>query len=206
MYSSQPSIVLGFHGCDQAVADQVLSGKERLLPSENSYDWLGHGIYFWENNPARALEYAKALTKHPERSRNPVTTPAVVGAVIDFGHCLNLLETKSIDIVRQGYKLFLEVQELSESEFLPENKQIEHGFPMMRHLDCAVMETIHTFRQEEVGAQEFDSVRAMFPEGKTLYPNAGFLDKNHVQVCIRNLNCIKGYFRVLDPVKGYSIP
>lgn len=206
MYSSQPSIVLGFHGCDKLVADKVLSGVERLLPSTNSYDWLGHGIYFWENNPARAFEYAKSLTRHPERSITRITTPAVLGAVIDFGHCLNLLEEKSIEIVRQGYELFIKMRELSESIPLPENKQMENDFPMMRHLDCAVMETIHTFRKEEEGAQSFDSVRAMFPEGNEVYPNSGFLDKNHIQICIRNPNCIKGYFRVLEPLKDYPLP
>lgn len=206
MYSLQPSIVLGFHGCDKKVADRILSGDARLLPSENSHDWLGHGIYFWENNPVRALEYAKALTKHPERSTRPVITPAVVGAVIDFGHCLNLLESKSIDIVKQGYKLFLDMEKLFGTESLPVNKQMENSFPMMRNLDCAVMETIHTFRKQDQEVQEFDSVRAMFPEGKTLYPNAGFLDKNHVQVCVRNPNCIKGYFKVLEQVKGHPLP
>ncbi|OQX80647.1 MAG: hypothetical protein B6D64_02915 [Bacteroidetes bacterium 4484_276] len=27
-----------------------------------------------------------------------------------------------------------------------------------------------------------------------LYPNAGFKEKNHIQIAIRNPNCIKGYF------------
>ena len=29
---------------------------------------------------------------------------------------------------------------------------------------------------------------------KCLYDGAGFLDKTHIQICIRNPNCIKGYF------------
>ena len=202
MYSSHPSFVLGFHGCDKKIADKVLSGEERLLPSENSYDWLGHGIYFWENNPARALEYAKLLTK---RSKSTVDSPAVIGAVIDLGYCLDLLEEESIAIIKQGYKLFLKMQKLSGIESLPENKYVQHGFPMMRHLDCAVIETIHACMKEQKGKQ-FDSVRAMFPEGKPVYPNAGFLDKNHIQICIRNPNCIKGYFRVLEQVKNYPLP
>ena len=36
--------------------------------------------------------------------------------------------------------------------------------------------------------------------GNDLYPNAGFKEKNHIQIAIRNPNCIKGYFipRELD--------
>lgn len=59
-YEYQPSFVLGFHGCDQDVGEAILSGQERHLKwSEKKYDWLGHGIYFWEGNPARALEWAE---------------------------------------------------------------------------------------------------------------------------------------------------
>ena len=47
---------------------------------------------------------------------------------------------------------------------------------------------------------------AVFTEGKDLYAGAGFKEKNHVQICVRNPNCIKGYFRVLKTVNGYSIP
>ena len=44
LYSTRPSLVLGFHGCDQSVVDKVIAGKEELLASNNDYDWLGPGI------------------------------------------------------------------------------------------------------------------------------------------------------------------
>jgi hypothetical protein len=43
-------IVLGYHGCEPAFADALLRGDVTLdawEPSQNPYDWLGHGIYFW---------------------------------------------------------------------------------------------------------------------------------------------------------------
>ena len=205
MYSSLPGFILGFHGCDEHVAEKVLSGHERLLHSINDYDWLGHGIYFWENNPGRALEYAETIRRHPECVRNPIRRPAVIGAIIDLGNCLNLLESKSVSIVKQGYISLMEMQRKSEFAELPENKKMEDGFPMLRHLDCAVMEMVHACRKAE-DESEFDSVRAMFPEGENIYPNSGFLEKNHIQVCVRNPNCIKGYFRVLKPVDEFSVP
>ncbi len=39
MYAS--AFVLGFHGCDESVGEQVLAGREPLAPSSNDYDWLG---------------------------------------------------------------------------------------------------------------------------------------------------------------------
>ena len=93
MYSSQPSFVLGFHGCDQAAAENVLDSNLNLRKSENSYDWLGHGIYFWENDPDRALLFAE---ENCQRTTSNVTDPAVIGAVIDLGCCLNLLEANAL--------------------------------------------------------------------------------------------------------------
>lgn len=40
----------------------------------------------------------------------------------------------------------------------------------------------------------FDSARGLFSEGKRIYPDAGFKAKTHVQICVRNPSCIKGYF------------
>lgn len=79
LYTNLPRLVLGFHGCDEAVRDNILNSKiKHLKKSENRYDWLGHGIYFWENDPIRALEWAKY-------SKN-VSKPAVIGAIIDLGY------------------------------------------------------------------------------------------------------------------------
>lgn len=63
LYKFQPSFVLGFHGCDKAVAEHVLAstGKQHLRRSTNRHDWLGNGIYFWESSPQRAMEWVHAL-------------------------------------------------------------------------------------------------------------------------------------------------
>jgi len=49
--------VLGYHGCDRTVGERVLRG-EPFIGSNNEYDWLGPGTYFWEANPQRGLEFA----------------------------------------------------------------------------------------------------------------------------------------------------
>jgi len=66
MYETLPSFVLGFHGCDRRVAERVFAGKSTLKSSENDYDWLGHGVYFWENNPQRAMDFRSAR-EHAQR-------------------------------------------------------------------------------------------------------------------------------------------
>lgn len=58
------SFVLGYHGCDADVAEKLLK-KEKFRPSQNLYDWLGHGIYFWEANPQRAMLFAREAMRRP---------------------------------------------------------------------------------------------------------------------------------------------
>jgi hypothetical protein len=61
MYPAKPGLIVGFHGCDKTWRDEIVKGKTSLEISNNLYDWLGNGIYFWENNQQRALEFAKEL-------------------------------------------------------------------------------------------------------------------------------------------------
>ena len=100
------SCVLAYHGCDKSVAERVLSGEDELKHSKNDYDWLGEGIYFWEASPRRAFEWATLAKHNPKLSRSRVTTPAVIGAVIDLGNCLDLLEAESIQLIEESRERF----------------------------------------------------------------------------------------------------
>lgn len=191
-YAKLPAFILGFHGCDKKVKEDLLLGKTKLKPSSNCYDWLGNGIYFWENDPERALSYAKLIKKHPERCKSKIETPDVVGAVIDLGYCLNLFEQENLKLIKETYNVFENLKRLGFK--IPQNKGGEDL--LLRNLDCAVINTLHILRKKHK-EQPFDSVRAPFWEGKELYPNAGFREKNHIQVCVREPKCIKGYF---DPI------
>jgi|LGOV01.1.fsa_nt_gb hypothetical protein len=202
MYSSYPALIHAFHGCDHELAEAIFAGHETLKPSQNSYDWLGHGIYFWENDHVRAYQYAVNLSHNP---KSKVKFPAVVGATIDLGYCFNLLEADALAQLKAGYEVFSELQQVNELP-MPKNKTVENGEDLLlRPLDCAVIQTIQQFRKA-TDEKAYDSVRGVFWEGAPLYEGAGFKMKNHIQVCIANPNCIKGYFRPLEPIGGYHLP
>jgi hypothetical protein len=197
MYSTRSGLVLAFHGCDRSVANAVINSKIQLKESENDYDWLGHGIYFWENSPSRAFEYANYLHKNPGRAKHPVKEPAVIGAVINLGFCLDLLDYENLQLLRLAWQILTASQKQAG---IPENKVADNTKELLiRNLDCAVIEMLHNVRRS--GHQPaFDSVRGVFWEGEELYPNAGFREKDHIQICVRNPNCIKGFFlpRIMD--------
>lgn len=192
MYSGRAGIIFGFHGCDRSVADKIIHQKTSLKESKNSYDWLGHGMYFWENSPSRALEYAENLKKNPNRANSPIKEPCVVGAVIDLGYCLDLLDYENLQLLKGSYQI-LEEFFRTESKNMPANRGFIGNDTLIRELDCAVIEMLHETRYQQK-LRPFDSVRGVFWEGEELYPNAGFKDKNHIQICVRNPNCIKGFF------------
>lgn len=195
VYKKLPGIVLGFHGCDLEVGEAVLKGKTRhLKPSSNPYDWLGDGIYFWEDNPWRAYEFAaEAAKKNPRVTRGTIRTPFVVGAVIDLAHCCNLLDSSVLRELRVAYDM-LKIASDGASIPLPRNRGSDMG---ARFLDKAVIDSLHTVRRQG-NLAPYDTVRAAFVEGERLYEQAGFHAKNHIQIAVRNPSCIKGYFRLPD--------
>lgn len=189
MHRLSSSFVLGYHGCDKAVAERLLSGVE-FKPSDNNYDWLGPGIYFWEANPTRGKEFATelmGLTRGPD-----ITNPAVVGAVIDLGLCLDLTTSAGVQHVRSAHQRLVEMAAAAEVA-LPEN----NPHILTRSLDCAVIRVMHDIRQN---AREpaVDTVRGVFVEGEPIYDGSGFHAKTHIQICVCARECIKGVFRVPD--------
>lgn len=197
MYSKLPNLVLGFHGCHFNVYKSVIMDGNSLKKSDNLYDWLGNGIYFWEQNYQRALEWAI--------NRNGKDNAAVIGAVIDLGYCLNLTDSAGADILRKGYEI-LKFRCDVIGKPLPKNRASSKiSDILLRDLDCAVIQQIHDFNQQE-RRQMYDSVRGIFTEGNPPYPGSAFREKTHVQICICNPNCIKGYFSPLSPNCDFPIP
>ena len=188
MYPSRPGLIIGFHGCDQSVRDAIVAGNTMLKASQNGHDWLGSGFYFWESNYERALDFAT----HPP-GKKQIKTPAVLGATIDLQFCLDLMNTEYIRLVKSSYDNLRTSGSMLHKE-LPENKKAGNSRDLLlRELDCAVIEELHSWRKSS-NQKAFDSVRGLFVEGDPIYENAGFHEKNHVQICIRNPNCIKGFF------------
>ena len=120
--------------------------------------------------------------------------PAVIGAVIDLGKCLDLLNSTYIDLVERSYAYLKQVRE-REGVPLPSNENLAGSADyLLRRLDCAVINFLHTIAND----QPFDSVRAAFVEGEPIYRNAGFRRGNHIQICVRNTANIKGYFHPFE--------
>ena len=202
MYDRRNNFVLGFHGCDESVRDLLLTQPGSIKQSQKPYDWLGHGMYFWENNLARAEAWAKEKEK-----RGEIKKASVLGAILSLDFCLDLIDSKYTRLLAQYYQT-MKVYYKDIVRVLPQNKDLKndnHKDKILRESDCAVIEFMHkeirkaitsdSGALQEIGVQPFDSVRGLFTEGGPAFPGAGVTLKNHIQICIRNQNCIKGFFK-----------
>jgi len=114
----------------------------------------------------------------------------VIGAVIELGLCLDLTTSSGLDWVRIAYESLVEVTRAADLA-LPSNSKDE----LRRNLDCAVVRRLHTILEAQ-RLPAIDTVKGVFTEGEPAYPGAGFREKTHIQIAVRNLRCIKGVFRV----------
>ncbi|MDB5071655.1 MAG: hypothetical protein JWM87_2766 [Candidatus Eremiobacteraeota bacterium] len=190
MHRLSSSFILGYHGCDLSIGKRLLNGED-FKQSDNDYDWLGPGIYFWENNWACGLEFANEQMK---RKGSKIKHPFVVGAVIDLGACLDLTTKTSIDLVRVAHNL-LNKEFVKSGAPLPKNDATQRK----QYLDCAVIKRVHTLAagSKDIGA--IQSVKGVFVgEGGPAYPGSEFFAKTHIQIAVCDPTCIKAVFRVRE--------
>lgn len=177
--------VVGYHGCDATTAERLLTG-ERFEQSENDYDWLGKGIYFWEYGFDRAFRFAQDQVR-----RGRFKNPTVVGALIQLGNCFDLMDTKFTEELRGAFDVLKALHDKVGTP-LPENGGASPD-RKLRRLDCAVL-NLYLAGLEENG-EPYDTVRCGFVEGAPAFPGSGIHEQSHVQLAVRNAACVVGVFR-----------
>ena len=182
----RPSHVIGYHGCDKKVALKIVTGEDSLKPSDNAYDWLGNGAYFWEESPKLALRYAIDAANNEQYFSGKIETPFVLGAIIELGNCLNLVEPEAVPVLQEAYEGLAKVYKEAGKK-MPKNNDAN------RRLDCAVFKHLHKSREDKPELA-YDTIRCPFVEGDPIYPDANFSTRLHVEICVFNINMIKGYF------------
>ncbi|GBQ54066.1 hypothetical protein NO263_04245 [Gluconacetobacter entanii] len=200
MTALHTSFVLGYHGCSEEVGRKLINGESAPTPSETDYDWLGPGFYVWESDPLRAQEWA-----YQKQRRDSGFKPFVIGLVVDLGNCLDLTTREDLEMLKTAYEGLRET--LSTDDIpMPVNRDSRHDVnsdKLFRNLDCAVIRYLHdSIEAPESHLAPYDTVRGLFQEGGELYPGSAFREKTHTQIAIRNLDCIKGIFRLPDSSVG----
>lgn len=183
--------VLGYHGCDRAVAERLLAYEDVFQPSTKDFDWLGPGSYFWVGDAVRAAQWALA-----KKARNEVDEPYVIGAYIDPGYCLNLLDPEAHNELRAAYQIYQSMSARSGSPMYS-NDRPRNGIAMLRRLDCAVIQTAHKLR-EVSNKQPFDTVYGSFEEGEPIFEGSSLRAQTHAQIAVIDPRRIQHVFRLAN--------
>jgi hypothetical protein len=183
-------VVLGYHGCNTPesveFAKQLFDGTSSpsdWIPSTNEYDWLGRGVYFWEYGLQRAREWAGAYG-------------TVVGAVIQLGRCFDLTDFRDTQLLNATYESVSALYN-QKGRTLPKNEGRELK---LRKLDCLVINRLMDDtdnRRTGIADVEFtyQTVRGPFEEGDEVFPGSMLKTQSHIQIAVRDLDCILGIFR-----------
>jgi hypothetical protein len=180
------SFVIGYHGCDRDLGLRLVAGAEKMKAKNRRYHWLGSGIYFWENDSDRALEWAEE-----KAGRGEIKEPFVLGGVIELRKCLDLSVRDNVPLVKAAHDSLTAQYQKSGAE-TPQNTKApkdDRDDKVMRFLDCAVINHL----VENSGTQ-FDTVRGLFVEGDRIYDGGEIYHKTHAVIAVRSPDCIRGLF------------
>lgn len=165
------NVTSGFHGTNLTAAQLIV--RDGFKESENYYDWLGRGVYFWQEGRARATTWAK------EKFGDDW---AVVEAELDLSSCMDLLDPKWYSLLNDAWNTLVESYR-ARGEPLPRQEGLIHG------MDCEVIDFVVAGAVQN--GLDIGSVRAVFQEGKPAFPGSAMFDLSHIQIAIRDLSLIE---------------
>jgi hypothetical protein len=180
-------VIRGYHGTSATHAAVIL--RDGFRPSDNDYDCLGDGVYFFEDGAAEAVAWATRA--HPSE-------PAVVQADVRLEDCMDLKDSVGwVALLAQAYDEMLRVSR-------------EHGFRLPRQtsnthrLDRVLIEAAVAILERE--GTRIRAVRAVFAEGAPAFPGSFLSEGFHVQVAVRDTDLISNVNVVPAGVPGPDRP
>jgi hypothetical protein len=180
-------VIRGYHGTSATHAAVIL--RDGFLPSDNDYDCLGDGVYFFQDGVAQARAWATRA--HPSE-------PAVVQADVRLEHCMDLKDSIGwVPLLAQTYDEMLRVSR-------------EQGLPLPRQtskthrLDRVVIEAAVAILERE--GTPIRAVRAVFAEGAPAFAGSFLSEGFHVQVAVRDTDLISNINVVPAGILGPDRP
>jgi len=165
--------VVAFHGTRRTTAEKLVAGAP-FGRSENDDDWLGHGIYFWEDAPQQAWWWAERKYGKDDA--------AVVGALVRLGRCIDLLDPSNVQLLVQAHS---DLEHVLQSA----GQTLKNNANTHKYRDCAVFN--YVFAKLEQAHIEVESARAVFvplEAGKglpRLWDRSGVFRGAHIQLSVR---------------------
>jgi hypothetical protein len=180
-----------FHGTTFETAEKIIR-ERRFKASNHLYDWLGPGVYFFQDAPLKALDYASryVLPRH-----DADTELAVVVAELSLENCFDLLRNDYSLLAKRNFGRLVKQSKRQKRPILREfNEQphrIFHGEVSEADVqrsgynidDCRnIRSLISDLNTSNRG--EFDCVRSAFWGGAEIFKGSFIFDHTNIQVCV----------------------
>jgi len=180
-YRDYHRTIVACHGTSVAIADRLVDGGD-FKRSSRDLEWLGEGVYFWEYAPKQAWWWTRDLRSDPK--------PAVVGAMIRLGNCLDLLDPENVRWLRKVYDDIIPKWQAAGIP-IPQNVRDK------RRLDCAMLNWVYT--QSDSALTPIETCRGVFvltDKDKRVWRGSWIYEEAHIQICVRNLKNILALWHV----------
>lgn len=157
---------IGYHGTTKELAEKIINDREFKVSNQDE-DWLGPGVYFFEDDYHQAKNFGKKARKYSEW--------AVVKSKIKADAVFDLIQSEDFIFFDKTFKLIV-----SRYEKINKNK-IRN-----KVTNKVVFNMIYEHRP-------YDLVRGVFtvPKGKNIKISGTKYSHSQIQLCVRNLECIK---------------
>ena len=166
-----PTEVIGFHGTRRDVVSRLLA--HAIQVSDQHFEWLGTGFYFWQDSPWRAHRWAV------ERFGDDA---AVIVARVSLDGCLDLFNP-------QWHHSLAEADDEYVSDCVLNGRAPAENRPSgNRARDCAVINWYCDRAADE--SLHIRSVRAIFEEGEPIFEASAIRALSHVQIAVRDPSTI----------------
>lgn len=155
---------IGYHGTKRKSANMIIqSGK--IIPSTKVNEWLGCGVYFFEDDCMQAYNFAKKARKYDD--------VVVIRSEIEAEKVFDLVQTKYMNIFRAVYDKINE--RINDGDF---------GNLKVGYNNGIIIEYICRYAK-------FDVVRHAFQVPATNKLRNTNIMPIQIQLCVRNEKCIK---------------
>lgn len=181
-----------YHGTTKELADKILV-ERRFKISRNPYDWLGAGVYFYQDAPIKALAWADRFSVKSEKRG---TVPVVLEVDLDLGSVFDLFLPESHQILKEAYEL-TGVRGSGRGQLRPvlrnhkgERFRLFSSVPVSsteflgnNYVDAMTIRRALSLIADAEGSTP-KCVRQFFWEGQELYAGSYFFDHSNIQLCI----------------------
>jgi hypothetical protein len=181
----------------------LLDERAVFAPTHDALEWLGRGIYFYEQ-PVVAWRSAR------ERLGRAGTAPELklIEVQLDLGGCLDFLDPRVGQAVRTAHAAYVDFERDEVAYRLPQARmRVENGVvsfadppknPVAYPTTTSPYATYrdHLFLRWYINTYEpldgsVKSIRAAFLFGKALYPESLIFDGVHVQIAVLDRSVIR---------------